>query len=167
MRGAAKSPGRFVRPAILVHGTSPVCVQPRMELFQDPRNLRELGRAGFGQFLSDFYSCWGFEVKPDTETIAVRFGFRLFSENRFVALVHCSAWHQTVVGLSPVKYLAAKVAQTGVEKGIFITPDSFSPEVAAHFKVTREPVELIDGRNLVFLVQGLPASARRKLFRKN
>ncbi len=78
-------------------------------------------------------------------------------------IVQCKAWGERYVGVKPVHEFRGVMAHEGIRDAVFMTPGTYSEEAQA-FASTNH-IALLDGKQILMLIQHLPAEARANLLR--
>lgn len=125
--------------------------------------LREIEWKRFEELCAAFYR----EVGLRTETIrcgadgGVDAKLYEAGSDDPVAIVQCKAWNSRPVGVKPVRELLGVMTHQGVKKGIFIATGDFTKE-AKEFATTN-PLDLVDGKSLLDMIDKLPVGAVDRL----
>ena len=82
-------------------------------------------------------------------------------ESAPTALVQCKAWNTVQVGVKPVRELLGVVAARQVGRGVFMTTGTFTTDATDFAR--GNPLELIDGPELMRMIGRLPTDAQARL----
>ena len=80
---------------------------------------------------------------------------------RCTAIVQCKAWGERSVGVKLIRELRGVMAHEGVDKGFFMAPGRYTEEARTFAAANR--ITLLDGRQLLSMLQRLPAEVSRNL----
>jgi len=80
---------------------------------------------------------------------------------RCTAIVQCKAWGERAVGVKLIRELRGVMAHEGVDKGFFMAPGRYTEDARTFAAANR--ITLLDGRQLLAMLQRLPADVSRKL----
>lgn len=125
--------------------------------------LRELEWKRFEDVVAAYFRWEGLRAK--TTRIGPDGGIDVYlyrdGESAPLAVVQCKAWTAYKVGIKPVRELLGVMASEKIAKGYFITTGTFTEEAREFGQ--RNPLELIDGHELLRRIQALPEGARHQL----
>lgn len=77
------------------------------------------------------------------------------------AIVQCKAWGERAVGVKLIRELRGVMAHESIDKGFFMAPGRYTEDARTFAAANR--ITLIDGRQLLAMLQRLPAEVSRKL----
>lgn len=80
-------------------------------------------------------------------------GFRARTPDGRIALVHCRAWRDALVGGNQVRRFADAIARKGASEGVLVSSGGFSD--CAVEAAEKLPIRLLDGGGLVRRLQAL------------
>ena len=127
--------------------------------------LRDMEWKRFEEVCLAFYRAKG--IRAESTPLGPDGGVdvRLYQDDadpqRCTAIVQCKAWGERAVGVKLIRELRGVMAHEGVEKGFFMAPGRYT-EDARTFAVANR-ITLLDGRQLLAMLQRLPAEVSRKL----
>ncbi len=81
--------------------------------------------------------------------------------NRLEAIVQCPPWQYHAINALMIKDLHQVVVREGAQRGIYMTPGTFTAEARAFAR--HKPLELVDGSDLLLSFQRLPEEDRTGL----
>ncbi|MCX9155773.1 restriction endonuclease [Niveibacterium sp. 24ML] len=127
--------------------------------------LRDMEWKRFEDLCLAFYRAKG--IRAESTPLGPDGGvdLRLYQDDadpqRCTAIVQCKAWGERAVGVKLIRELRGVMAHEGVDKGFFMAPGRYTEEARAFAAANR--ITLIDGRQLLAMLQRLPADVSRKL----
>ncbi|MFL6714729.1 MAG: restriction endonuclease [Burkholderiaceae bacterium] len=127
--------------------------------------LRELEWKRFELVCARYYELAGFRTQTLRCGPDGGIDIRLFRADpaQPLAIVQCKAWNSSRVGVAPVRELLGVMAAEKIGRGIFATTSTFTEE-ARRF-AEGNPIQLLDGPDLIDKIGALPDAARLSLLR--
>lgn len=127
--------------------------------------LRDMEWKRFEDLCLGFYRAKGLRAESTPLGPDGGVDVRLYQDDadpqRCTAIVQCKAWGERAVGVKLIRELRGVMAHEGVEKGFFMAPGRYTEEARAFAESNR--VTLLDGRQMLAMLQRLPADVSRNL----
>lgn len=130
----------------------------RLDRQAGARSIRELSWREFESLLSEAFRRHGFAVEHTGGTSPDGGIDQRLTKAGAVTLVQCKHWKSQQVGVKVVRELLGVVSSERAQSGILVTSGTFTPD-AIEF-AAKNPIRLIDGRELVEMIGEVQKSGR-------
>jgi len=127
-----------------------------LHLQKSLRDIRSLPPRDFERLVGAAYEQMGYRVDYAVEGQDGGFDL-LMRRGSEKALVQCKNWYRGWTGVSEVRELYGVATSEGAAKSIFVTSGVFTEEAIAFAK--RKPLELLDGEDLLTLIDSIHGSS--------
>jgi restriction system protein len=126
----------------------------RLRAQEEIEHLHELTWQQFEQVVADAYRAKGYRVEQCGGNGDGGIDLLLRSATGELVAVQCKRWKDWQVGAPRIREFVGAMAQKQITSGIFVTSGKFSQPAKEAAAKTR--VQLVDGRDLIRLIQCLP-----------
>lgn len=127
--------------------------------------LRDMEWKGFEDLCLGFYRAKSLRAESTPLGPDGGVDVRLYQDDanpqRCTAIVQCKAWGERAVGVKLIRELRGVMASEGVDKGFFMASSRYTEEARAFAEANR--ITLLDGRQMLAMLQRLPTEVSRKL----